>query len=200
MDEYFMEIVESVARASTCIRHKFGCVIVDENNKVVSTGYNDPVRGTKKCESKSCSNCKNFIISKDLNKYKCTKNHLPTKYAKKDDPLDTICGPYGNYQSWEWNGKSNVCIKEIKNIPSGQGHEICPAVHAEQDALLRNKDGHTLYVNGPPCQICARLIINAGIKRVVYWGDYPNKDGLKTLSLSGVKVEKIEKYTKIGGE
>ncbi|MBU4201723.1 MAG: cytidine/deoxycytidylate deaminase family protein [Candidatus Altiarchaeales archaeon] len=83
------------------------------------------------------------------------------------------------------------CIKDEQNIDSGMGHGICPAVHAEQNALIqagRNSLGCTLYINAYPCKICARLIVNAGISKVVVSGDYADKDGLKILEDAGVEV------------
>ncbi|OYT27085.1 MAG: cytidine deaminase [Candidatus Altiarchaeales archaeon ex4484_96] len=87
------------------------------------------------------------------------------------------------------------CIKDENNIESGTGHEICPAVHAEQNALIqagRGSLGCTLYVNAFPCKICARLIANAGIKKVVTCGDYTDKEGLEILKKSGVKLAHLE--------
>ena len=76
------------------------------------------------------------------------------------------------------------CIRDKLKIESGTRHEICRGVHAEQNALLkagRDSAGATLYVNGYPCKICAKLIINSGIKRVVMKGTYADKEGLKIL-------------------
>lgn len=83
------------------------------------------------------------------------------------------------------------CIKDEQNIESGMGHGICPAVHAEQNALIqagRNSIGCTLYINAYPCKICARMVVNSGIKRVVISGDYTDRDGLKILEAAGVEV------------
>jgi dCMP deaminase len=86
------------------------------------------------------------------------------------------------------------CIRDKMNIPSGTRHEICMAVHAEQNAILRALEfgelkGATLYTNSYPCQICAKLMINAGIKRVVLSGTYSTTDGIKLLNDAGVKVD-----------
>lgn len=87
------------------------------------------------------------------------------------------------------------CIKDKNGIASGVGHEICPAVHAEQNALLqsgRNSADSTLYVNAFPCKICARLIVNAGIKKVVTSGEYTDKEGLDILRRASIDVEHIQ--------
>ncbi len=72
------------------------------------------------------------------------------------------------------------CIRDALNIPSGQNQELCYAAHAEQNALSQAArfgiatNGSTIYVTHRPCSICARLIINAGIKRVVFGEGYPD--------------------------
>lgn len=87
------------------------------------------------------------------------------------------------------------CIKDELNIDSGTGHEVCPAVHAEMNALIqagRQSLGSILYVNAFPCKICARLIVNAGIKRVVTCGEYSDKEGLDVLKDAGVEVVHVD--------
>ena len=67
----------------------------------------------------------------------------------------------------------------------------CIAIHAEQNALLqagRDAESATLYVNAFPCKICAKLIINAGIRRVVMSGEYSDKEGLEYLRMAGVEL------------
>lgn len=86
------------------------------------------------------------------------------------------------------------CIKDENNIESGMGHGICPAVHAEQNALIQAGKqclDATLYVNGFPCKICARLTVNAGIKRVVVSRDYSDEEGLKILKNANVELSHI---------
>lgn len=97
------------------------------------------------------------------------------------------------------------CIKDEMSISSGMGHGICPAVHAEQNALIqagRQSVGCTLYVNGFPCKICARLLVNAGIKRVVVSGSYSDEEGLRVLQDAGVAVTCLNshEWEEEGGE
>ncbi len=72
------------------------------------------------------------------------------------------------------------CIRDDLNIPSGKNQELCYGLHAEQNALMQaakfgiSTDGATIYVTHKPCSVCARLIINSGIKRVVYIEGYPD--------------------------
>ncbi|MDF2955679.1 MAG: Deoxycytidylate deaminase [Candidatus Alkanophagales archaeon MCA70_species_2] len=83
------------------------------------------------------------------------------------------------------------CIRDELGIASGERHEVCRGVHAEQNALIqagRAAEGATLYVNAYPCKICAKLIINAGIKRVVVSGEYSDHEGLELLKEAGINV------------
>lgn len=88
------------------------------------------------------------------------------------------------------------CIKDEMGIESGMGHGICPAVHAEQNALTqagRQAEGTTLYLNGFPCKICARLIVNSGIKKIVMKGEYSDEEGLKILKAADVDIVHLDK-------
>jgi dCMP deaminase len=83
------------------------------------------------------------------------------------------------------------CRRDKLNIASGERHEECVGVHAEQNALLqagRDAEGATLYVNAFPCKICAKLIINAGITRVVISGEYSDREGLDYLKQAEIPL------------
>ena len=90
------------------------------------------------------------------------------------------------------------CLRRKLNIPSGTKHELCFAVHAEQNAVIQaakfgiNINGATLYCTHQPCVICAKIIINAGIKRVVYKEGYPDEFSMQLFKEANVKVEKFE--------
>ena len=86
------------------------------------------------------------------------------------------------------------CLRNKLNVPSGERHEICRAVHAEQNAIAQAAangtclDDSAIYITNSPCVICAKLLINAGIKKVVY-SDFYNDELAKTLlQEAGVKV------------
>jgi dCMP deaminase len=87
------------------------------------------------------------------------------------------------------------CLRDELGIASGTRHEICRAVHAEQNAIVQcarhgvSTKTSSLYVNINPCKICAKLIINAGISRVVYKGEYPDSEGIELLEEAGIKVD-----------
>lgn len=88
------------------------------------------------------------------------------------------------------------CIRDIQNIPSGERSEVCTAVHAEQNALIQagtRSRGGTLYCLIMPCNTCAKMIVNAGIKRVVYRDEYPEEMGKGLMVELGVEVVRIKK-------
>jgi len=84
------------------------------------------------------------------------------------------------------------CLRNELKIPSGTKHEICRAVHAEQNAIIQGAyhgisvKGATMYCTLPPCNICAKMIVNAGINIFVTYGNYPDKEAMKTLKEGGV--------------
>lgn len=88
------------------------------------------------------------------------------------------------------------CLREKLGIPSGTKQEICYATHAEQNAIIQaaklgvNIDGSTLYCTHQPCILCAKMIVNAGIMRVVYHSGYPDDFALDIFKEAGVLVER----------
>ena len=90
------------------------------------------------------------------------------------------------------------CLREQMNIPSGTRHEICYAVHAEQNAIIQaaklgvSVQGATLYCTHQPCSICAKMIINSVIARVVFDEGYPDEFSIKMFNEAGVQVDKFE--------
>ena len=125
-DTYYLSIAEEVAKRSTCLKRKYGAVIVN-NDEIISTGYNGAPRG--------CENCSD----------------------------------------------TGECLRMKLNIPSKQRYELCKSVHAEMNAIISasRKDmiGATLYLVGIKpdgqyncatcCDMCKKMIINAGIERIV---------------------------------
>lgn len=93
------------------------------------------------------------------------------------------------------------CLRRKLNIPSGTHAEICYAIHAEQNAVIQaaklgiSIDGGTLYCTHQPCSVCAKIIINAGIKRIVYQEGYPDPFALELINEAGVLLEKYEGNT-----
>ena len=90
------------------------------------------------------------------------------------------------------------CLRQQLNIPSGQRHELCRALHAEQNALIQAslhgisvKDS-ILYSTTQPCVICAKMLINAGIKEIVITEGYPDKMAMDFLKQAKIKIRKLK--------
>lgn len=87
------------------------------------------------------------------------------------------------------------CLRRQRNIPSGTQHELCYGIHAEQNALIQAAkmgialQGATLYVTHQPCTICTKLIINAGIARVVFVRPYPDDFSHHLFEAAGILLE-----------
>lgn len=85
------------------------------------------------------------------------------------------------------------CLRDQMNIPSGQRHEICRAIHAEQNAIIQggfqgvNINGSSLYCTHSPCVLCAKMIANAGIKKVVMSIVYPDNSYKELFSEAGIE-------------
>lgn len=86
------------------------------------------------------------------------------------------------------------CLREKLNVPSGQRHELCRGLHAEQNAFLQaalhgtSVKNAIIYSTTQPCIICSKMLINAGIKEVVIAGAYPDKMSRDLLKQAKVKV------------
>jgi dCMP deaminase len=136
-DEYFLKMCFLVAERSTCKRHHVGAVIV-KNKRILTTGYNGAVAGTKDCLELGC-------------------------------------------------------LRDKMKIPSGTRHEICRAVHAEQNAIIQgglhgiNLLGSTIYCTHSPCILCAKMIANAKIERFVTCNVYPDKSYIELFKECGIK-------------
>lgn len=90
------------------------------------------------------------------------------------------------------------CIRDQENIESGTMHEVCREVHAEQNAIIQaalhavSTEGSTLYCTHQPCIICTKMIANAGIAKVIYKEDYPDKVAMALFNGVGIKILKLE--------
>ncbi|RKX68080.1 cytidine deaminase [candidate division TA06 bacterium] len=86
------------------------------------------------------------------------------------------------------------CIRDRLHIPSGQRQELSRAVHAEQNAIVQaakmgiSIDGGTIYVTNHPCVICTKMLINAGIKRIIYKEGYPDELSKEMLKEGNIEV------------
>ncbi len=86
------------------------------------------------------------------------------------------------------------CLREQLGVPSGERHELCRALHAEQNAIIQaaslghSIDGGTIYITHQPCAICSKMIINAGIQRIVVRQGYPDELAREILDEAGMNV------------
>jgi len=94
------------------------------------------------------------------------------------------------------------CLRQKLGVPSGQRHEICRGLHAEQNVILQaaaygvSTKGSTLYITNAPCSICAKMIINAGIKEVVISDEYPDKMAVDFLKEAKVGLRYLNSFKK----
>jgi len=90
------------------------------------------------------------------------------------------------------------CLREKLGIPSGERHELCRGIHAEQNAIIQaslhgvSVEGADIYVTCSPCILCSKMLINAGIKRIVYRGEYPDQMAIDMLNEAGIELVKYE--------
>lgn len=87
------------------------------------------------------------------------------------------------------------CLRDELGIPSGQRHEICRGIHAEQNVIIQaslngvSMEGCTIYCTHTPCVLCAKMLVNARIKRFVSFGKYADENFLKLFSEAGIEIE-----------
>ncbi len=90
------------------------------------------------------------------------------------------------------------CLREHLKIPSGERHELCRGLHAEQNAIIQAavfgisiKDS-VLYCTNTPCVVCVKMLINAGVTEIIFAGDYPDDLAKKILSESKIKIKRFK--------
>lgn len=90
------------------------------------------------------------------------------------------------------------CLREKLDIPSGHRHELCRGLHAEQNAIIQAavfgisiKDS-ILYCTNTPCIVCVKMLINAGVKEIVFQGDYPDDLAKKMINESKINIRQIK--------
>ena len=90
------------------------------------------------------------------------------------------------------------CLRKKLGIPSGTRHEMCYAVHAEQNAIIQaakvgvSTEGATIYITLQPCVICAKMLVNAGITRIVHRGESPDPLSQSILAEAGIEIMAME--------
>jgi dCMP deaminase len=125
----------------------------------------------------------------------CTRHHVGAVIVKDKRILTT---GYNGAATEVQDCRSLGCLRDKLKIPSGQRHEICRAIHAEQNAIIQSGyhgikiKNSTLYCTHYPCVLCAKMIVNAGIKRVVMEVEYPDANFKKLFLEKGVKFSTLK--------
>jgi dCMP deaminase len=87
------------------------------------------------------------------------------------------------------------CLRDELNIPSGERHEICRGIHAEQNVIIQaslhgvSLEESTVYCTHTPCVLCAKMLVNAGIKRYVSFGEYNDNAFVDMFKEAGIEVD-----------
>jgi dCMP deaminase len=98
------------------------------------------------------------------------------------------------------------CLRDQLKVPSGERHELCRGLHAEQNAIIQaarhgiDINGATLYCTHSPCIICSKMLINAGIKQIVYIHGYPDQMSLDMIGEAGILTRSLPTTAPVGKE
>lgn len=93
------------------------------------------------------------------------------------------------------------CLREQMNVPSGERHELCRGIHAEQNAIIQaayygiSVNGATLFCTNLPCSICAKMLINSGIKTIYYKSGYADPLSTDMIKEAGLTLIKLDEKT-----
>ncbi len=130
----------------------------------------------------------------------CLRHHVGAVIVKKKRALTT---GYNGAAKGMKDCLELGCLRDELGIESGTRQEICRAIHAEQNAIIQagvhgiNISDSTMYCTHTPCMICAKMIVNAGIKEVVSYHDYADEEARKFLKEAGVNLKKVPRPNNI---
>ena len=123
----------------------------------------------------------------------CLRRHVGAVIVKDRHIVAT--GYNGAPRGLEHCGeREGGCLRQQLGIPSGEKHELCRALHAEQNAIIQaatlgqSIEGATIYITHQPCVICAKMIINSGISRIIVKEGYPDQLSVDILDEAGLKI------------
>ncbi|OIO76377.1 MAG: cytidine deaminase [Elusimicrobia bacterium CG1_02_37_114] len=125
----------------------------------------------------------------------CRRHHIGTVLVRDKKILTT---GYNGAASGTKDCLELGCLREKMKIPSGTRHEICRAIHAEQNAIIQaglhgiSIENATIYCTHSPCILCAKMIVNAKISRFVTCGEYADKSFKPLFKETGIKFVKIK--------
>lgn len=126
----------------------------------------------------------------------CLRRHVGAVIVRDKHILST---GYNGAVSGSKHCDEKGCLRKQLNIPSGERHEICNAVHAEQNAIIQaarfgySIDGASIYVTDSPCYICGKMLVNAGIKEIIIDKEYSDQMAMDLFKEVGVKIRKLTK-------
>jgi dCMP deaminase len=132
----------------------------------------------------------------------CMRRHVGALLVKNRNILAT---GYNGTPSGIRHCEETGCLRERLKVPSGERHELCRGLHAEQNAIIQaarhgiNIDGSTLYCTTMPCIICTKMLINAGISRIVFEGGYSDELAQEMVAESGIECCRFDRSVN-GGE
>jgi len=124
----------------------------------------------------------------------CMRRHVGALLVKNRNILAT---GYNGTPSGIRHCEETGCLRERLKVPSGERHELCRGLHAEQNAIIQaalhgtSIEGATLYCTHQPCILCAKMMINAQVKRVVYAQSYPDGTALEFLKQAGIEIVRL---------
>ena len=122
----------------------------------------------------------------------CLRRHVGAVIVKDNRVIAT---GYNGVPKGIRHCEETGCLRQQLNVPSGQMHELCRGLHAEQNAIIQaacmgsSIEGGTLYCTTQPCVICTKMIINAGIKRVVIKETYPDELAQAMAKEAGLVID-----------
>ena len=122
----------------------------------------------------------------------CLRRHVGAVIVKDKHIVAT--GYNGAPRNIEHCEDRGGCRREKLGIPSGERHELCRALHAEQNAIIQaatlgqSIEDATIYITHQPCVICAKMIINSGIRKIIVNEGYPDNDSVEILAEAGIKI------------
>ena len=122
----------------------------------------------------------------------CRRHHMGAVAVKNKHILST------GYNGAPAGGKDCLelgCLRDEKNIPSGTRHEICRGIHAEQNVIIQaalhgvSLEGSIIYATHTPCNLCAKMLVNAKIKRFVSFGKYDDNSFVDLFREAGIVID-----------
>lgn len=187
-DKKFMNSAYEWSEYSYCKRKQVGAVLTRDNREIAS-GYNGTVSGsTNSCEDEfyECVHCKK-TSTRFENLFSISRGHSAEDPFMSNNIIRCLfCEGHNT------SGSLDEIDNKLKHTRTRDS-----TIHAERNVIAYcakhgiPTDGCTMYITLSPCQGCATLMVQSGIKRVVYANDYKGNIGIKILKESGVEITKV---------